>query len=95
MSGNRNDDVHSVRSDAASNQPPADGQARQIDPRLLEILVCPMTKGPLEYKSDSQELISYRADLAFPIRNGVPLMTPQAARALTDAERARSKATKR
>jgi len=69
--------------------------ARQIDPKLLEILVCPMTKGPLEYKSDSQELISYRAELAFPIRKGVPLMTPQAARELTEAELARVKASKR
>lgn len=69
--------------------------SRNIDPRLLEILVCPMTKGPLEYTADSQELISHRADLAFPIRNGVPLLTPEAARQLTEAERARYKATKR
>lgn len=72
-----------------------DESSRKIDPRLLEILVCPMTKGPLEYKADSQELISHRADLVFPIRNGVPLMTPDAARPLTEAERAKAKATKR
>lgn len=72
-----------------------DESARTVDPRLLEILVCPMTKGPLEYRADSQELISHRADLAFPIRNGVPLMTPDAARPLTEAERAKAKTTKR
>jgi len=70
-------------------------EVRKIDPRLLEILVCPMTKGPLEYKADQQELVSARAELVFPIRNGVPLLTPDAARQFTDAERAHAKAGKR
>ena len=53
-----------------------------IDPKLLEILVCPLTKGPLEYDVDRQELISRRAKLAFPIRDGIPIMLPEEARRL-------------
>ena len=70
-------------------------QSPSVDRRLLEILVCPITKGPLDYRSDSQELISIRGDVAFPIRSGVPLMTPDAARPLTEAERAGLKSKKR
>lgn len=70
-------------------------EVRLVDPRLLEILVCPMTKGPLEYSAERQELISRQGDVAFPIKDGVPLMTPEAARPLTEAERAHGKATKR
>jgi len=55
-----------------------------VDPRLLEILVCPLTKTTLEYRQQTQELISRAAGLAYPIRNGVPLMTEDAARPLTD-----------
>ncbi len=55
-----------------------------IDPRLLEILVCPVTKGPLEYDRAAQELISHQAGLAFPIRDGIPIMLPEEARALGD-----------
>jgi hypothetical protein len=51
-----------------------------IDPRLLEILVCPVTKGPLEYDRDANELISRKAGLAFPIRDGIPIMLPEEAR---------------
>ena len=51
-----------------------------IDPRLLEILVCPVTKGPLEYDRDANELISRKAGLAFPIRDGIPIMLPEDAR---------------
>lgn len=54
------------------------------DPKLLEILVCPVTKGPLTYDRVARELISVKANLAFPIRNGVPLMTVEAARSLDD-----------
>ena len=54
------------------------------DPRLLEILVCPVTHGPLEYDRDAQELISRGARLADPIRDGVPVMLPEEARALED-----------
>lgn len=60
--------------------------------RLLELLVCPLTKGPLEYDRARQELISRKARLAFPIRNGVPLMTAEAARSL-DAEPEKGKGT--
>lgn len=52
------------------------------DPKLLELLVCPVTKGPLTYDRAARELISPKANLAFPIRNGVPLMTVEAARSL-------------
>ena len=51
-----------------------------IDPKLLEILVCPVTKGPLEYDAEKQELISRQARLAYPIRDGIPIMLPEEAR---------------
>lgn len=51
-----------------------------IDPRLLEILVCPLTKGPLVYDDEAQELISERAGLAYPIRDGIPIMLVDEAR---------------
>lgn len=57
---------------------------REIDPKLLEILVCPVTKGPLTYDRDKQELISAKAGLAFPIRDGIPIMLPDEARAIED-----------
>lgn len=53
-----------------------------LDPRLLEILVCPVTHGPLEYDRAAGELISRKAKLAYPVRNGVPVMLPEEARAL-------------
>lgn len=53
---------------------------KKADPRLLEILVCPLTKAPLEYDAARQELISRQAGLAFPIREGIPVMLPDAAR---------------
>ncbi|HEY8213655.1 MAG TPA: Trm112 family protein [Methylocystis sp.] len=52
----------------------------RIDPRLLEILVCPLTKGTLEYDREKQELISRSAKLAYPIRDGIPIMLPEEAR---------------
>lgn len=55
-----------------------------IDPRLLEILVCPVTKGPLEYDRVGAELISRRAGLAYPVRDGIPIMLPEEARPLED-----------
>ncbi|MFT5539310.1 MAG: hypothetical protein ACI82H_000827 [Alphaproteobacteria bacterium] len=55
-----------------------------IDPKLLEILVCPVTKGPLTYDRDRQELISDKAGLAFPIRRGIPIMLIDEARPLDD-----------
>jgi len=51
-----------------------------VDPKLLEILVCPVTKGPLEYDAAKQELISRSAKLAYPIRDGIPIMLPEEAR---------------
>jgi uncharacterized protein len=56
----------------------------RIDPKLLELLVCPLTKGALEYDSERQELISRQAKLAYPIRDGIPIMLPEEARALED-----------
>jgi len=57
---------------------------QEIDPKLLEILVCPLTKGPLEYDRDRQELISRKAGLAYPIRDGIPIMLEDEARQLDD-----------
>jgi uncharacterized protein YbaR (Trm112 family) len=56
----------------------------EIDPRLLEILVCPLTRGPLTYDRERAELISASARLAYPIRDGVPIMLPEEARSLDD-----------
>ena len=55
-----------------------------VDPKLLDILVCPVTKGPLQYNADRQELISHQAGLAFPIRDGIPIMLTDEARQLDD-----------
>ncbi|CAN2532094.1 MAG TPA: Trm112 family protein [Methylosinus sp.] len=54
--------------------------ATKVDPRLLEILVCPLTKSTLEYDAERQELISRSARLAYPIRDGIPIMLPEEAR---------------
>jgi len=62
--------------DALAPKPP------QIDPKLLEILVCPVTKAPLEYDAAAGELISRKANLAYPVRDGIPIMLPDEARAL-------------
>ncbi|ATC23128.1 Trm112 family protein [Caulobacter vibrioides] len=53
-----------------------------VDPRLLEVLVCPVTRGPLDYDRAKGELISRAAKLAYPIRDGVPIMLPEEAREL-------------
>jgi len=57
------------------------------DPKLLEILVCPVTRTTLRFDRDKQELVSKAAGLAYPIRDGVPIMLASEARPLTDAER--------
>ena len=57
-----------------------------VDPRLLEILVCPVTHGPLTYDRDKGELVSKGARLAYPIRDGVPIMLPEEARELGEGE---------
>jgi len=66
---------------ARSPLPPPD-----VDPRLLEVLVCPVTKGPLIYDRAAKELISKSAKLAYPVRDGVPVMLPEEARPLEDSE---------
>jgi len=55
---------------------------RTVDPKLLEILVCPLTKGPLSYDAERQELVSRQAGLAYPIREGIPIMLIDEARPL-------------
>jgi hypothetical protein len=55
-----------------------------VDPKLLEILVCPLTKGPLRYDADKQELVSEQANLAYPIRDGIPIMLVDEARKLDE-----------
>jgi uncharacterized protein len=59
----------------------------EIDPKLLEILVCPLTKAPLRYDRAAQELISEEAGLAYPIRDGIPIMLVDEARPLRDDEK--------
>jgi uncharacterized protein YbaR (Trm112 family) len=61
---------------------PKPADHKLVDPKLLEILVCPLTKGPLEYDATKQELISRSAKLAYPIRDGIPIMLPEEARSL-------------
>jgi uncharacterized protein YbaR (Trm112 family) len=61
---------------------PSEHPANTVDPKLLEILVCPVTKGPLEYDAAKQELISRSAKLAYPIRDGIPIMLADEARRL-------------
>jgi len=57
-----------------------------MDPKLLEMLVCPVTKGPLVYDRDRDELISRSARLAYPVRDGIPIMLEEEARKLTPEE---------
>jgi uncharacterized protein YbaR (Trm112 family) len=65
-----------------SDQPP-----QAIDPKLLEILVCPLTKGPLRYDREAGELISEQAGLAYPIRDGIPIMLVDEARTIDETDR--------
>lgn len=73
---------------------PSSKHGVDVDPKLLEILVCPLTKGPLRYDRAAQELISEEGGLAYPIRDGIPIMLVDEARALSDDERAALKAHK-
>lgn len=57
-----------------------------MDPKLLELLVCPVTKGPLTFDRERQELVSRSARLAYPVRDGIPVLLENEARTLTDAE---------
>ena len=61
-----------------------DAPVTRIDPRLLELLVCPLTRGSLEYDAARQELVSRSARLAYPIRDGIPIMLPDEARTLDE-----------
>lgn len=63
-------------------QPQTKAETGDIDVRLLELLVCPLTKGPLEYDAARSELISRKAKLAYPVRGGIPIMLPSEARSL-------------
>lgn len=58
----------------------------EVDPKLLEMLACPLTKSPLKWDRERAELISYGARLAYPVRDGVPIMLPSEARQLEDKE---------
>ena len=60
------------------------GATPPVDPKLLEILVCPVTHKPLRYDAEQQELISDAAKLAYPIRDGIPIMLPEEARKIED-----------
>ena len=66
-----------------------------IDPKLLEILVCPLTKGPLRYGHAAQELVSEQAGLAYPVRDGIPIMLVDEARRLDDGEDVRNPSRER
>ena len=57
-----------------------------MDPKLLELLVCPVTKGPLRFDKERQELISHSARLAYPVRDGMPILLENEARPLEDSE---------
>ena len=69
-------------SDDETDRPAATADRDTVDPRLLEILVCPLTKGPLQYDRAAGELISQQARLAYPIRDGIPIMLVDEARSL-------------
>jgi len=73
------------RKDLMSDPTPPPDASVPIDPRLLEILVCPLTKGPLEYDRAANELISRKAGLAYPVRDGIPIMLVDEARTLDPA----------
>src|SRR4029079_9359529 len=65
-----------------STVPPTERPPDSVAPKLLEILVCPVTKGPLEYDAERHELVSRKAKLAYPIRDGIPIMMPEEERRL-------------
>jgi uncharacterized protein YbaR (Trm112 family) len=64
------------------DQQPETTPVLRVDPRLLELLVCPVTKATLEYDAARQELVSRSAKLAYPIRDGIPIMLPEEARVI-------------
>jgi uncharacterized protein YbaR (Trm112 family) len=80
MSGQDGENTPDPTSDSTADP----GHATRLDPRLLEILVCPLTRSTLEYDAAKQELVSRAARLAYPIRDGIPIMLPEEARKLSD-----------
>lgn len=74
------------REKAGDREMGAGPRARSVDPKLLEILVCPITKQRLDYDAERQELVSRTARLAFPVRDGIPIMLAEEARSLGDEE---------
>lgn len=67
-----------------TEEPNGRSEKSRIDPRLLEILVCPLTRGTLEYDAKRNELVSRAAKLAYPIRDGIPIMLADEARPISD-----------
>ena len=78
---------HNMMDDAEHCETSEDKAVGRVDRKLLDILVCPITKSALQYNEQAQELISRGAGLAFPIRDGIPVMLVEEARELTDEER--------
>ena len=74
-------DQKTLKADSKGNKNELD-----LDPKLLEMLVCPVTHGPLRYDREKQELISDQAGLAYPVRDGIPIMLSNEARLLSNAE---------
>jgi len=70
----------------AEQEPESDARGSAVDPKLLEILVCPVSHGPLRYDRENQELVSETAGLAYPVRDGIPIMLADEARQLDDSE---------
>lgn len=66
----------------SETETPRNSDTQRLDPRLLEVLVCPLTKGRLDYDREKQELVSPSARIAYPIRDGIPIMLPEEARPL-------------
>lgn len=66
--------------------PTGDSRKHEIDPKLLDMLACPLTKAPLKWSPATLELVSTAARLAYPVRDGVPIMLPSEARALEQDE---------
>ncbi len=75
-----------MKGQAMSESLPGAADRAAVDPRLLEVLICPISRGPLVYDRDRGELISKTARLAYPVRDGVPVMLPEEARTLDDSE---------
>ncbi len=78
--------AHYIESESMSRRVYITMETRKVDPALLELLVCPMTKEPLEFNAAAGELIRRRAGLAFPIRDGIPIMLVDEARQLEENE---------